>query len=101
MLTNEERETIILFDKTGNECKIFSADRTVINKLDKLYRCVKTEKIEGEVGKTYLTDKKNISFRKDASFVPVGNVKPKRIMSADHIDKLQAARRAKQVESKV
>lgn len=101
MLTNEERETIILFDKSCNVCKIYTADRTVVNKLDKLYQCVKIEKIDGETAKTYQTDKKYISFRKDASFVPVGNEKPKRIMTADHLDKLQAARRAKQVESKV
>lgn len=93
MLTNEERETIVLFDKSCNDCKIFSADRTVINKLDKIYKCIKTEEIDGEIAKTYLTHKKHVSFRKDTSFMPETNTKPKRILTQDHIAKLQAARR--------
>ena len=49
--------------------------------------------IDGEIAKTYLTHKKHVSFRKDTSFMPETNTKPKRILTQDHIAKLQAARR--------
>ena len=98
MLSNFEKETIILFDKSCNTCKIYTADRTVANRLDKLYQCIRTEKIDGETAKTYQTDKKYISFRKDASFVPAAIAKQKRKMTPEHLDKLQAGRRRRQAE---
>lgn len=94
MLTSEEKETIILFDRAGIECKIYSVDRTVTNKLDKLYKCIKAEEIDGETAKTYLTSKRYISFRKDPAFKPdADNTKPKRMITAEHLEKMQAARR--------
>ena len=92
MLTAEEKETIILYDKSNDECRIYSADRSIINKLDKLYPCIKSEQFDGEIAKTYSTNKKYISFRRDPAFKPDANAKPKRILSPDHLQKMQAAR---------
>ena len=86
MLLDIEKETIIRFDKGGPECTIWSADKSVIRKLDKLYPCTKVENCGGETSKTYLVDKKLISFRKDKS------MQEKRKLSQEHIEKLKAGR---------
>ena len=94
MLLPEEKETIVLFDRSSDECQIYSSDRTIINKLDKIYKCVKEENIDGELAKTYQTSKRLISFRTDNTFKPeADNTKPKRMLSKEHLEKMQAARR--------
>ena len=87
MLLDIEKETIIRFDKGGPECTIWTADKSVIRKLDKLYHCKKVANCGGETSKTYLVDKKLISFRKDKSAQ-----ENKRKLSQEHIEKLRAGR---------
>ena len=65
-LSAEERETIILFNDSSNECQIYTCSRPIMTKLDKLceksaknYKLVKQD----EYSKTYKTDKRLISFR--------------------------------------
>jgi hypothetical protein len=65
-LSAEERETIILFDDSSNECEIYTCSRPVMTKLDKLckenpmnYKLIKHD----ANSKTYHTSKKYISFR--------------------------------------
>ena len=86
MLLDIEKETIIRFDKGGAECTIWTADKSVIRKLDKLYFCKKEDNCGGDISKTYLIDKKLISFRKDKS------MQEKRKLSQEHIEKLKAGR---------
>ena len=92
MLIDIEKETIIRFDKGGPECTIWTADKSVIRKLDKIYPCEKVENCGGETSKTYLVDKKLISFRKDKS------AENKRKLSPEHIEKLKAGRNKSQIE---
>lgn len=62
--SNEERETIIRFDRAGDECTIYTADSMVMTKLDKIYKCVKEYRDGGKVyAKEYTTNKRLISFR--------------------------------------
>lgn len=94
MLLPEERETIILFDRSGSECKIYTADKTVMTRLDKLYPCIKQESFgDGELAKTYLTNKRYVSFRKDNSFNQAADNKTKRTITPEHLAKLQTARK--------
>jgi hypothetical protein len=94
MLTKAEMETTIRFDRETNECIIFTADKTVMTKLDKLYRCVRVDDCGGDISKTYATDKHLISFRSDPKYKPVHVAK--RTLSADHVTKMQEARKNKQ-----
>ena len=87
MLLDIEKETIIRFDKSGPECLIWTADKSVMRKLDKIYPCTKTDNCGGDIAKTYKTDKKYISFRKDKS-----SQENKRTLSPEHIQKLKDGR---------
>jgi len=70
-LTNEEKETIIIFDRSSDECVINTCDRTVMTKLDKLYKCTKEDSDdEGTYAKEYTTRKQLISFRSDPTYKP-------------------------------
>jgi len=94
MLTKAEMETIIRFDRETNECIIFTADKTVMTKLDKLYRCTSIDDCGGDISKTYVTDKKLISFRSDPKYKPVHIAKRK--LSEEHVAKMQEARKNRQ-----
>lgn len=66
-LTDIEQETVIQFDNSSNIATVYSANKSIINKLDKLgYVCYNVDTIEGNVmAKTYKVPKKLISFRKE------------------------------------
>jgi hypothetical protein len=68
-LSAEERETIITFDDSSNECEIYTCSRPMMTKLDRLckdnpknYKLVKKD----AYSKTYHTSKRFISFRSGA-----------------------------------
>ena len=65
-LTAPERETIVLFDDESNECQIYTCSRPIMTKLDRLCKSqpdnYKLTKQDSQ-SKTYLTDKRLISFR--------------------------------------
>jgi len=65
-LSASERETIVLFDDESNECTIYSCSRPIMTKLDRLCKSnpdnYKLEKKDA-YSRTYITDKRLISFR--------------------------------------
>ena len=72
MVSLEEQETVIQFNRTDKGATIYTSDRTTMTKLDKLcaaspkyYKLDRTEMSDGEVvGKFYkLSDKTRICFR--------------------------------------
>lgn len=88
-LSAEERETIVLFDDSGQRCQIYTCSRPVMTKLDKLCKSnPKSYQLEkqDECSKTYITDKRLISFRAEVQ---------KRIMTEDQ--KQAAAERMKKM----
>ena len=66
-LSPVEQETVIQFDAASDTATVYSANKSIINKLDKLeYTCYNVDTIEGRVmAKTYKVPKKWISFRKE------------------------------------
>lgn len=67
-LTAEERETIILFDDSSQECKIYTCSRPMMTKLDKLCKSSpKNYRLDHKdaESKTYITKKSLISFRSE------------------------------------
>ena len=74
-LAVEEQETSISYMRNSDVCRIYTSDTTVMTKLDKLVRSDKAPqwKLVQEhylkngilVAKTYETDKRLISYRKD------------------------------------
>ena len=60
-----EQETIINFDRSSPDVTVYTADKFIMAKLDKLeYECVRTDTVNGnDVAKTYKCEKRNISFR--------------------------------------
>ncbi|PKM84573.1 MAG: hypothetical protein CVU86_06395 [Firmicutes bacterium HGW-Firmicutes-11] len=67
-LTAAERETIVLFNDSSNECIVYTCSRPVMTKLDKLCKSnPKTWRLKekDKESKTYLTEKNLISFRAD------------------------------------
>lgn len=96
ILTNEERETIIRFDRAEDTCSIYTADRTVMTKLDKLYKCTKEySDSDGVYAKEYTTRKQLISFRTDVNYKP--EYVPQRIVSSEQVERLQQARLQKNI----
>ena len=94
-ITIEEQETVIQFSRNEKTAKIYTTDKTVITKLDKIYRVVNVLTEDGEeVGKEYEVDKRSISFRMDKSYTPE-NVQPKRHVDLEHIKKMTQKRRQK------
>lgn len=66
-----EQETVIQISRIGDTANIWTSDKTMITRLDKLYKCVNQDVCNGEVvSKTYHADKRCISFRADKSFKP-------------------------------
>ena len=84
-----EQETIVNFDRGSPDVTVYTADKFIMTKLDKLeYECVRTDTVNGNVmAKTYKCEKRNISFRSKA--------KTKRKMSEEQIKKMQEARNKK------
>jgi len=96
ILTNEERETIIRYDHSGDECNIYTCDRTVMTKLDKLYKCTKEYSDgDGIYAKEYMTRRQLISFRTDVNYKP--EYVPQRTVSNEHLAGLQQGRQQKNI----
>lgn len=74
-LSRAEQETHIWYDATGASAHIYTANPTVLRKLDKLcaaypdvYSCHSTDTMNGKViAKNYSVGRKYISFRTPAS----------------------------------
>jgi len=95
----EEQETVIQFDRAGKTAGIYTTDKTVMTKCDRLYKCVKEDKCGGSVvAKHYETDKANLSFRTDSKFKPV--FKPKKTISAEQKAAMAAGLKAKKEAGK-
>jgi len=94
ILTNEERETIIRFDRSDDTCSIYTCDRTVMTRLDKLYKCTKVyADSDGIYAKEYTTRKQLISFRTDINYSP--EYVPQRKVSPEQIEQLRQGREKK------
>lgn len=74
MVSLEEQETVIQFNRANQHATIYTSDSTMMTKLDKLcisspanYKLVKVETQDGKiVGKFYsLADKKMVSLRRE------------------------------------
>ncbi len=88
-----EQETIVRTGRQESTAIIYTSDKTVITKLDKLYKVTDTDKVDGTVvAKWYECPKRCISFRSDPGFKPA-KVEPKRKISPEHIQKMQEARK--------
>ena len=96
ILTNEERETIIRYDRSGDECNIYTCDRTVMTKLDKLYKCTKEySDSDGVYAKEYTTRRQLISFRTDANYKP--EYVPQRTVSNEQLARLKQGKQQKNI----
>lgn len=73
-----EQETVVRFGRDSDECIVYTSDSTVMTKLDKLaneenekaplWKLKEVHRMRGTgevVGKTYVTNKRLISFRSD------------------------------------
>jgi len=96
ILSNEERETIIRYDRSGDECNIYTCDRTVMTKLDKLYKCTKEySDNDGIYAKEYTTRRQLISFRTDINYKP--KCVPQRTVSNEQLAVMQQGRQQKSI----
>ena len=60
----DEQETVIQFDRNGTVCHVYTTDLTVMAKLDKKYKRVKQDYVNGKlIAAYYEFDKKLITFR--------------------------------------
>lgn len=60
----DEQETVIQFDRNGTVCHVYTTDSTVMTKLDKKYKRVKQDYVNGKpIAAYYEFDKKLIMFR--------------------------------------
>ena len=60
----DEQETVIQFDRNGKVCHVYTTDLTVMTKLDKKYKRVKQDYINGKpIAAYYEFDKRLLSFR--------------------------------------
>lgn len=60
----DEQETVIQFDRNGTVCHVYTTDTTVMTKLDKKYKRVKQDYVNGKpIAAYYEFDKKLIMFR--------------------------------------
>ena len=88
----EDQETVVQYDRTSKKMTIYTTDSTTMTRLDKIYRSVKFDVVDGKVvAKTYEADKRLLSFRKDAGFKP--EYQPKRKVNKENLDKMLACRR--------
>lgn len=70
-IPTDEQETVIRKGRTDKTCIIYTSDTTEMTRLDKLYRCVSVDKMDGiVVAKTYEAPKKCVSYRTDAEYKP-------------------------------
>lgn len=67
LLTAEETETIIRWDRANDKASVYTCDPVVVRKLDRhpeIYKVTQTETMKGELlSKTYECEKRFISFR--------------------------------------
>ena len=90
VLSAEERETIILFNDSSDECLIYTCSRPIMTKLDKLTTTnPKTWKLvaKDKESKTYATSKRLISYR--AEVVKPKQTEEQKKASADRMRKLR------------
>lgn len=60
----DEQETVIQFDRNGTICHVYTTDSTMMTKLDKKYKRVKQDYVNGKpIAAYYEFDKKLIMFR--------------------------------------
>lgn len=60
----DEQETVIQFDRNGTVCHVYTTDLTVMTKLDKKYKRVKQDYVNGKpIAAYYEFDKRLITFR--------------------------------------
>lgn len=60
----DEQETVIQFDRNGTVCHVYTTDSTVMTKLDKKYKRIKQDYVNGRpIAAYYEFDKKLITFR--------------------------------------
>ena len=60
----DEQETVIQFDRNGTVCHVYTTDSTMMTKLDKKYKRVKQDYVNGKpISAYYEFDKKLITFR--------------------------------------
>lgn len=89
-----EQETIINFDRGSPDVIVYTADKYIMAKLDKLeYECIRTDTVNGnEMAKTYKCEKRNISFRSKAKTKRSG---PKKQLTEEHKQKMIEGRKKK------
>lgn len=86
-----EQETVIQISRVGDTMNIWTSDRTMITRLDKLYKCINQDICNGEVvSKTYQAAKQYISFRTDKTLKP--EKVNKRQLTAAQMGNLQKGR---------
>lgn len=60
----DEQETVIQFDRNGTVCHVYTTDSTMMTKLDKKYKRVKQDYVNGKpIAAYYEFDKRLLSFR--------------------------------------
>jgi hypothetical protein len=88
-LTPEEKETVIVYSESSNEVTIHTSSRPVITKLKKAgYK----EITHDAYSKTFVTDKKFISFRTETKSKPK---KTTRTLTEEHKQKMIEGRKKK------
>ena len=88
----DEQETVIQFNRNEKTMTIYTSDTTTMTRLNKLYPIVKSDVVDGKiVAKTYLAEKRLLSFRKDSNFKP--DYLPQRKVSQENINKMLAGRK--------
>ena len=71
----DEQETVIQLDRNGTVCHVYTTDSTMMTKLDKKYKRVKQDCVNGKpIAAYYEFDKKLLSFR---------SIVPKRTLTAE------------------
>lgn len=74
MISLDEQETVIQFNRTDKYATICTSDSTIMTKLDKLcvsapdnYKLIRTETVDGKVVTKFylLADKTRVSFRRE------------------------------------
>ena len=88
----EEQETVIQFDRTETTINIYTCDKMMITKLDKLYPRAKEDVSDRKIrAVTYEIPKRLLSFRNDPKIKPVHA--PKKQLSEKHLLALQEGRK--------
>lgn len=86
---NEEQETVIQFNRSEKTMNIYTCDKTMITKLDKLYPRTNEDICDGKIRAiTYEAPKNLLSFRHNPKIKP--DYVPKRKLSEEHLQAIKA-----------